>query len=79
MTASILLASIYTLGMPELMFIFLAFVPALIAAIHCLRNNRMGNNAKALWLLGIVLVSPLGAIVYAFSGEASEHVGSPHA
>lgn len=61
----------YGIGVPELIvlfFLFLIFLPFLLAFIDILRSNFEGNN-KIVWLLALIFVPFIGAIAYFVFGR----------
>jgi hypothetical protein len=57
------------IGLPELIVLFVLFVPIwLIAFVDILRNDFKGNN-KLIWLLAVIFVPFLGPICYFFIGR----------
>ena len=61
----------FGLGLPELIVLFVLFVPIglmLIAFVDILRSEFTGSN-KIVWLIAVILVPVIGPIAYFFIGR----------
>lgn len=55
------------LGWPELLVLLtvgLLFVPFIYALVHCIRNRRLSDTHKVLWILALFIFPFFGSVTY---------------
>ncbi|MDR2982532.1 MAG: PLDc N-terminal domain-containing protein [Puniceicoccales bacterium] len=50
------------------------FVFWLWTLIDCIRREHKGENTKLIWVLVIVLVGPLGSLIYLLAGRSNTYL-----